>query len=164
LAVLAAACGSSSSTATTTTGARSASQTGTTTAVVTTAKVGSVGSVLVNSSGMTLYRYTPDGTDKSVCTGACAAAWPPLTVPAGTTKVAAGPGVPSTDLGTITRADGTVQVTYKGEPLYTYVNDKTAGADTGQGVENTWFVVSAPAAAAGSATTPTTAASGGYGY
>jgi predicted lipoprotein with Yx(FWY)xxD motif len=127
------------------------------------APVGSLGTVLVTASGVTLYRYSPDGTGKSVCTGGCAAAWPPLTVPAGTTHVGAGRGVTAADLGTIRRADGTLQVTYQGRPLYRYVGDTKPGQASGQGLEGTWFVVT-PTASTASTGSTTTKPSGGYGY
>jgi hypothetical protein len=113
-----------------------------------------------------------------VCTGGCASLWPPLTVPAGTTKVAGGAGVSSSDLGIIMRTDGSHQITYKGMPLYTYTGDTKPGQASGQGVGGTWFVVTAFAIPSGSSTapspssgsstapSPTTTAkpSGGYGY
>ncbi len=167
VAVIAAACSSGSTTPTTSVPATtSTSQSSTTTAtaaatayVVGSATRGSFGKVLVDHSGATLYRYTPDGTGKSTCIGGCAAVWPPLTLPAGTTTVAAGAGIPAGDLGTITRSDGTHQVTYKGMPLYTYAADTSPGETNGQGVGGTWYVVSV----SGAGTTATTAA-GGSGY
>jgi len=127
--------------------------------------VGSLGPVLVAKTGKTLYRYTPDSTNKSVCTGGCAALWPPLTVPAGTTH-ATGSGVDSSDLGIIMRSDGTHQITYKGMPLYTYTGDTKAGDASGEGVGGTWFVIKSTAASTSAATSPPTTAhsSGGYGY
>ncbi len=122
----------------------------------------SLGSVLTNSQGRTLYVLTADSAGKSTCTGACATAWPPLTVKSGQTP-AAGSGVTAT-LGTITRSDGTVQVTANGLPLYTFVRDAKARDVNGQGVNafgGTWYVVNAsgamvrtarPAAAAAPAT------------
>ncbi|MGO8870367.1 MAG: hypothetical protein ACLQPH_03020 [Acidimicrobiales bacterium] len=164
--LLGAACGSSSSTSTTTTGSSShtSSTTAPTTAsspVVAVASVGSLGAILVNHDGMTLYRYTPDGTGKSVCTGDCASTWPPLTVAAGTVHVATGAGVTSTALGTIVRPGGELQVTYRGMPLYTYVGDTGQGTASGQGLGGTWFVVPVSAS---SSTTTSTAAAGGHGY
>lgn len=171
IAVLTTACSSNSgssgttTTTTTTTTAQAASTSSSTAAgtsdVVGTAARGSLGVILVDHSGATLYRYTPDGTGKSTCTGGCAAAWPPVTVPAGTAHVVAGSGIPAGDLGTITRPDGTTQVTYKGMPLYRYAGDTAVGQATGQGVGGTWYVVSGPSG--GGSTTPTTAA-GGSGY
>ena len=92
----------------------------------------SAGTVLENSSGMPLYTYGPDGTGTtSQCSGACLQAWPPLTVPAGTTPTAAS-GVTGT-LGTAKQADGSEQVTYNGHLLYTFLSD-TPGNATGNGV------------------------------
>jgi predicted lipoprotein with Yx(FWY)xxD motif len=96
------------------------------------------GTVLADSSGDALYRFTPDGTGHSVCTGACATAWPPLLVPAGA-KITDSAGV--TGLSTITRPDGAKQVAILGVPLYTYAGDAT-GHIEGNGVEHTWFVAS----------------------
>ena len=130
-----------------------------------------MGLVLTNAKGLTLYRYTPDKPNVSVCTGTCASVWPPVTVPAGTTVTAVS-GVNGT-LGTITRSDGTTQVTFNGEPLYTFEGDSKPGQANGQGVSGIWFAVSPTGAkttsskssstGTGSATT-TTKGSGGYGY
>jgi predicted lipoprotein with Yx(FWY)xxD motif len=107
--------------------------------------------------GPVLYRYAPDGTGKTTCTGACATAWPPLTVPTASTHLTGKGGVPSSALGTITRPGGVLQVTFKGMPLYRFAGDTKAGETMGQGVEGTWFVVSPTAAvSATSATTATT--------
>jgi len=161
MAVIAAACSSGSSSPTTSvpTTSTTAPSTTTTAYVVGSATRGSLGAILVDHSGATLYRYTPDGTGKSTCTGGCATVWPPLTVPAGTASVAAGTGIPSGALGTTTRPDGTLQVTYKGMPLYTYAADTSAGQTSGQGVGGTWYVVSPSGAAS---TTTTTARASGY--
>jgi predicted lipoprotein with Yx(FWY)xxD motif len=77
--------------------------------------------VVTNGKGFTLYWFAPDTPARSVCTGACAQYWPPLTGPA-----TAGPGVTGT-LGTITRSDGSRQATYDGHPLYTYIADTAPG-------------------------------------
>jgi predicted lipoprotein with Yx(FWY)xxD motif len=77
--------------------------------------------VVTNGKGFTLYWFAPDTLARSVCTGACAQYWPPVTGPA-----AAGQGVTGT-LGTITRSDGTKQATYDGHPLYTYIADTAPG-------------------------------------
>jgi predicted lipoprotein with Yx(FWY)xxD motif len=167
--MVAAACGSGGATpATSTTVAPGSSGPSATPATVTVASVGSLGPALVNASGRTLYRFTQDSIGSSACTGTCASVWTPLTVPAGTTHVVAGTGVDTADLGTITRADGSHQVTYKGMPLYTYTGDTRAGVASGQGIGGTWFVVttSSRPAATGTSSPPTTTAksSGGYGY
>lgn len=99
-----------------------------------------LGTVLVGPSGMTLYIRTTDGTTggPSTCSGACLAAWPPLTV-AGVTQLSADANV-STGLSTFVRDDGASQVVYLGRPLYYFAADKVAGDTTGQGVGGVWFV------------------------
>ena len=84
--------------------------------------------LLTNAKGFTLYTFVPDGQNKSVCYGDCAAYWPP--VPG---NMAAGPGVTGT-IGTIKRTDGTTQATYDGHPLYTYIGDKAPGQDGGNNI------------------------------
>jgi len=91
-----------------------------------------LGTVLVGSDGLTLYIHAGDGTNRSTCTGDCAAAWPPVLVTAGS-KVSAGPGVHGT-LATFKRADGTIQVSYNGRPLYAWTGDYVPGDTTGQGI------------------------------
>jgi predicted lipoprotein with Yx(FWY)xxD motif len=81
--------------------------------------------LLTNASGLTLYWFAPDTSGKSVCYGSCAAYWPPVT---GTPS--AGPGVTGT-LGTITRTGGSIQATYDGHPLYTYIGDNAPGQASG---------------------------------
>jgi predicted lipoprotein with Yx(FWY)xxD motif len=84
--------------------------------------------VLTNSKGRTLYWFAPDTPTKSACYGSCAAYWPPVY---GAQK--AGPGVTGT-LGTIRRSDGTIQATYDGHPLYTYIADSAPGQATGNNI------------------------------
>lgn len=117
----------------------------------------SLGSILVDSSGRTLYLFKADVGGKSACSGACATAWPPLLV---TAKPTAGGGLTASKLGTITRSDGTQQVTYNGHPLYLFVKDAKPGQTTGQGVTAfgaAWFALtpsgdqaSTPASSSGS--------------
>jgi predicted lipoprotein with Yx(FWY)xxD motif len=89
-----------------------------------TADVGGV-TVLTNAQGLTLYWFAPDTPTTSECTGSCTDYWPPVY---GTPE--AGPGVTGT-LGTIRRPDGTLQATYDGHPLYTYIGDGGPGQATG---------------------------------
>ncbi len=84
--------------------------------------------VLTNSKGITLYWFAPDSPTKSTCYGSCAAYWPPVY---GAQK--AGTGVTGT-LGTIRRSDGTIQATYDGHPLYTYIGDSAPGQATGNNI------------------------------
>ncbi len=81
--------------------------------------------VLTNAGGRTLYWFAPDTATRSACYGTCAAYWPPVRGAA-----TAGPGVTGR-LGTITRSDGSVQTTYDGHPLYTYVGDTGKGQANG---------------------------------
>ena len=84
--------------------------------------------VLTDAKGFAVYSFAPDTMTKSDCTGACAAAWPPVKGPA-----TAGAGLTG-KLGTIERSDGSAQATYNGHPLYTFVKDTGPGTDTGNGV------------------------------
>jgi predicted lipoprotein with Yx(FWY)xxD motif len=102
----------------------------------------SLGRILVNSQGHTLYLFKKDSTGKSACTGACAQFWPPLRASGVPT---AGSGVSVSKLGTIRRSDGKPQVTYKGHPLYTFRQDTRAGQTRGQGLTAfgaSWFTLS----------------------
>jgi D-xylose transport system substrate-binding protein len=98
-----------------------------------------LGSILTDSKGMTLYNFKSDTPGQSTCTGQCASIWPPLTVPAGTTP-AAGAGISGT-LGVIQRPDGTSQVTINDMPLYYYSKDTQPGDTTGEGFKGVWAVV-----------------------
>ena len=82
---------------------------------------------------MSLYVFTPDEGDTSACNGDCATNWPPLTVD-DVADVTAGDGVTG-ELGTITRDDGTTQVTLGGAPLYYFIGDEAAGDDERPGPE-----------------------------
>jgi predicted lipoprotein with Yx(FWY)xxD motif len=106
-----------------------------------TLKVGTdatLGKFLTDEKGLTLYTFTKDtaGSGKSACTGGCATAWPALIGSAPTAKPAGVTG----DFGTITRDDGTKQISYKGMPLYYFASDKSPGDTKGQGLNSTWFV------------------------
>jgi predicted lipoprotein with Yx(FWY)xxD motif len=101
-----------------------------TTGTVITTHAGSAGSFLTDGSGRAVYLWSKDTMDKSACSGACAGAWPP--VPA-SGKLTASGGAKTSDLGTITRSDGSKQVTYDGHPLYFFAGDSGAGQITGQG-------------------------------
>jgi predicted lipoprotein with Yx(FWY)xxD motif len=89
------------------------------------------GTILVDGKGRTLYLFRKDTKDKSHCSDACAADWPPL-LTTGRAKVSG--VVRKSLLGTTKRSDGKTQVTYGGHPLYLYVGDVKAGDVNGQGV------------------------------
>jgi predicted lipoprotein with Yx(FWY)xxD motif len=122
LALIAAACGtstasnSSSATAPSSSASSAASAAAASGTVLKTATISGT-TVLTNAKGFTVYSFAPDTATKSNCNGSCAQYWPPVKGPA-----TAGSGVTG-KLGTITRSDGSTQVTYDGHPLYTYVSD-----------------------------------------
>jgi predicted lipoprotein with Yx(FWY)xxD motif len=118
---------------------------------------GTLGPFLTGPAGLTLYVKDGDSATTSSCTGTCATAWPPLKTTAGQ-QVSAGPGITGT-FATLTRDDGSLQVTYNGQPLYYWVQDTKKGDATGDGVNG--FHV-APAAGGGSPAPSSTA--GRYGY
>jgi len=91
----------------------------------------SLGRVLVDSRGHTLYLFGKDKHGKSACTGMCTSFWPPLIA---TGKPRAAGGVRASLLGTTKRADGRLQVTYNHHPLYTFVKDTKKGQTNGEGV------------------------------
>lgn len=96
----------------------------------------SLGSILVDGKGMTLYLFTKDTPNTSNCTGQCLVAWPPLLG-----KPTAGTGVDAAKLGSFTRADGGTQASYNGWPLYYWQSDAKPGDVTGQNVNKVWFVL-----------------------
>jgi len=158
-----AACGSSSSSSSSAeTGGATSAPSATTAAVVHAAPISTLhATVLVDSQGRTLYHLSGEGSGKFICTSsACLHLWHPL---------AAGASAASTgSLGTVTRPDGTRQLTYKGMPLYTFAGD-SVGEAGGEGFKDvgTWtaVVVSAsPAPAASSTETETSSSSSGGGY
>ena len=92
--------------------------------------VGTMGTILVAAANNhTVYTFDSDTPGVSKCTGGCASTWPPVSIASGTTPTG-GPGVTG-QLGTITRADGSLQVTYKGLPLYFFHSDANPGDTKG---------------------------------
>lgn len=96
-----------------------------------------VGKYFTDTEGMTLYWFKKDTTGVSACEGPCVEKWPIFY----RDSVKAPDGVKAEDFGTITRGDGKKQTTFRGFPLYYWVNDKKAGDTSGQGVNNVWYVV-----------------------
>ena len=147
IALLTAACGGTASTATASPAASpspSPAATGTKIAVTTNTKLGQI---LVDDKGLTLYLFVADTGTASTCYTSCAAIWPPL-LTVGAPQ--AGAGADASLLGTTTRTDGKVEVTYAGHPLYYFVQDKAAGDAKGQAINGfggLWWVLS-PAGAA----------------
>jgi predicted lipoprotein with Yx(FWY)xxD motif len=121
-------------------GSSSSSSGGTADAVLGTAST-DLGTVVVAADGHTVYVFDKDtaGSGSSACSGTCAANWPAVTADSAEPAVDGVTG----DVGTITRDDGTMQVTLDGMPLYTYAGDSDAGAVTGEGVQGVWWAVAA---------------------
>jgi len=102
---------------------------------------GGDGTYLTGAGGRALYLWVADSGGKSACSGACAQAWPPVETKG---KPTAAAGVNTADLGTITRSDGSEQVTYKSHPLYYFIADKSADEVKGQGSNSfgaKWWLV-----------------------
>lgn len=130
--------------------------------------VNGLGMVLVDSEGMTLYEFQKDKGTESSCYGACEGFWPPLI-----TKGEPQPsnGAMASELGATERKDGTMQVTYAGHPLYTFVEDTNPGEANGNGLDKfggEWSALNGqgevPATSGGEGgSSETTTESGGYG-
>jgi predicted lipoprotein with Yx(FWY)xxD motif len=90
----------------------------------------SLGQILVDATGKTLYIFEADRGTQSACSAACAQVWPPLTT-AGAPNASG--SAKSSLIGTTPRTDGRTQVTYAGHPVYTYVNDANPGDTNGEG-------------------------------
>jgi predicted lipoprotein with Yx(FWY)xxD motif len=109
-------------------------------ATVSVAKSGTLGKIIVGSSGLTLYHYTSDHGKVVKCVGGCAAQWPPVVI-GKNAKPVAGAGITASKLGTVKRPDGTVQVTYGGYALYRFAGDTKPGQVSGQGLEKAWYAI-----------------------
>jgi predicted lipoprotein with Yx(FWY)xxD motif len=121
-------------------------------------KTGPLGAYLVDATGRTLYLFNDDKGTTSACYTKCATAWPPL-LTGGAPQASS--GATASLLGTTARTDGSMQVTYKGHPLYYFAVDKAAGDTNGQSKGGTWWLVApagtqiGSAAAAGAKASPT---------
>ena len=143
-----AACGDDDET-TETGGAQTQATTPTTAATTTTAAPkatvatanSSLGTILVDGAGKTLYTWDRDTGPASTCTGNCAATWPPLVLPAGVTTPVAGAGVSTLTVAPRPDDATKMQVNWSGKPLYYYAADTAAGDVKGDGVGGTWHVV-----------------------
>jgi predicted lipoprotein with Yx(FWY)xxD motif len=122
----------------------------------------SKGTVLVTASGLTLYWFANDTATQSNCNGSCASYWKPLL---GTAGAASGTSLPH-GFGTIKRADGQLQITYDGHPLYTYTGDTTSGQINGNGLDASggmWWAITPTGSELGASTTSSTSGSGSSG-
>lgn len=124
-AIALAGCGSSSSSSSTATSTPASAHSAT-------VRLGSssLGRILVNGSGRTLYLFKADHGTRSACYGACAAAWPPLLTQG---RASAGGGALARLLGVTIRRGGARQVTYAGHPLYLFIDDSGPGQTNGEG-------------------------------
>lgn len=95
---------------------------------------GSLGTILTDTKGMTLYTYAKDTSGVSNCSGACLKAWPAYVAPSQTGSFPA-------NISVIKRSDGTLQYAWKGMPLYYFSGDKKTGDVNGNGVAGVWSVV-----------------------
>jgi predicted lipoprotein with Yx(FWY)xxD motif len=101
-----------------------------------------LGKILVDQDGKTLYLFEADTMNKSNCSGGCATVWPPVTMKG---TAAAGSGVSAKLIGMTMRSDGSSQVTYAGHPLYWYEGDTNPGDTNGEGLTDfggSWDAVS----------------------
>lgn len=116
--------------------AAASASTGTTIAL----KTSTLGKIIVDAQGRTLYKFDKDTSGTTTCYDQCAANWPAL-VATGTPT--AGPGLDASKITTVDRTDGTKQVKYGEYPLYYFANDKAGGDTNGQGIGKIWWVVGA---------------------
>jgi predicted lipoprotein with Yx(FWY)xxD motif len=162
--LLLAACGSSTTTNSSSSTAQPAAQKSAGSGATVKTASSPLGTILVNSSGMTLYHLSAERGGKFICSNsACTGIWHPLTVSAGSS-----PHGEVGSLSTVKRADGTTQVTYNGDPLYTFAQDQQPGETKGQGIKDvgTWTVITTASTGAAPSTgsSPATTESGGGGY
>jgi predicted lipoprotein with Yx(FWY)xxD motif len=125
----------------------------------------SKGKVLTNAAGLSLYWFAIDTPTKSNCNGGCATFWPPVKG-----KAAAGTSLPHS-FGTITRSDGSTQLTYDNHPLYTFKQDTAPGQVNGDGLNTAggvWWAMTPSgaklAAKSSSSSSSSSGGGGGYGY
>jgi predicted lipoprotein with Yx(FWY)xxD motif len=169
-----AACGAAGGTGTTSAPATNApaAATGTTVSTGTT----SLGTVLTNAQGFTLYYFLPEQNSTiGACTGGCLTAWPPLVTTGTPTGSSAVTGALAT-VSVMVNGAAESEVTYNGWPLHTYASDTAAGQVNGQGIAGKWFAVTPTTASTATGTsstsstptpvpaTPTASSGGGYGY
>ena len=172
LAVLAA-CGAAASSS-----SSPASGSGTSTTPTVSTGTTSLGTVLTDEHGLTLYYFLPQKGDvASACSATCLTAWPPVVVTGSPTSASGVTGTLST-VSIMLNGASVNEVTYNGWPLHTFSGDSASGQTNGQNVENTWFAAEpgttadeTGATTAGTtsttpppAATPSSTSTGGYGY
>jgi predicted lipoprotein with Yx(FWY)xxD motif len=147
-ALVLAGCGDDSSSGTTSTPGDEGGGTSTTVPAPTTTAVAaadvnvsesSLGEILVDADGLTLYLFMNDTAGTSTCVDTCAAAWPPLVA----TQVSVGDDLAAADFGLIARPDGTQQLAVNDRPLYRFAGDEAPGDTSGQGLNGVWYVAGA---------------------
>ncbi|MFJ1790203.1 hypothetical protein [Kitasatospora griseola] len=158
-AALIAGCGSSSGGSSSSSTMHSGSQTQST---LMTEHNGTLGTLVTDGQGFTLYRFDQDTNNPSAthCTGDCATLWPPeLTTGSGAPALK---GIDAKLVSTVTRPDGTHQITLNGWPLYRYAPDTKPGQTNGQGVGGTWWATTPTGDKAMAGTAPSMPSGGGY--
>jgi len=173
LALLAAGCGSSSTSAPAAATSAPAASTSAPAAAASSAAPGAattvlkvdtttLGTVLTDAKDFTVYWFAKDTATSSACTGACAAAWPPVI---GMPQAASGINLTG-KLGEIKRPDGTMQATYDGHPLYLFAGDSAPGQANGNAVSGfgaLWYAIKIGASTTGSSGTTGSTGTGGTG-
>lgn len=161
VAVIAAGCGSGGSYGSASSPASAASGAVPARAPALKVKATSLGKVIVDGKGRTLYMFGADTKNKSNCAGACAQNWPPAAAPR---KPKVGSGLSAKKLRVIKRADGTKQLSYAGHPLYRFAGDSSPGDVNGQGINafgGVWNVVSPKGKAVTSGSSPSSGSTSG---
>jgi predicted lipoprotein with Yx(FWY)xxD motif len=156
IALVVAGCGSSSG------GGSSSKPSSSSAGPMVTASSSSLGKIITDGQGRTLYQFAKDTGMQSNCTGTCASLWPPFTASG---KPAAGSGVTASAIKLVKRSDGAKQVTLDGHPLYFFSGDKSAGQTNGQGLNDfgaKWFTTGPSGATVTGA--PKSSGGGGYGF
>lgn len=176
LALLAAGCGGSADDSSTATASSSSTAGAGGTATIDVADNATLGPILTDAGGNTVYLFEKDESGSSECSGSCATAWPPVIAKG---KPTAGEGADASLLSTVTRDDGSEQVTYDGHPLYLYQGDVQPGDTSGNGLDQfgaEWYALTPDGSNAegtesgGESTsgsedsTDSTSGSAGYGY
>jgi len=122
-----------------------------------TADVGELGKVVVDGNGRTVYVFDKDTSGKSNCEDDCLAKWPAVPAAEGTPQL---DGIDASLVGTVTRSDGSKQLSIDGLPVYLFAQDSKAGEAKGQAVGGVWWVIGAD----GKKITKQPAGDGNYGY